>query len=234
MGESTPVIAFFDIDNTLIRGATVYLVGLGAWRLKLLRARDVASFAWQQTRFIAVGENMKHTAKAKDRTLEMLRGHTEAELRELGEQVYDRQIVARLWPDVVERANEHVRQGHEVWLLSATAEIVAEVIAERLGFTGACATRFETQNGVFTGRLEGPMVHGADKARAAAQVAAARSANLDECWAYSDSNNDLPLLTAVGHPVAVNPDAALRLEAARRRWSVMELTWQRARKKRQA
>src|ERR1700710_1693792 len=91
----TPVIAFFDIDNTLIRGATVYLVAFGAWRLKLLRIRDVASFAWQQTRFIAVGENMKHTAKAKDRSLQMIAGHTEAELRELGEEVYRRQITQR-------------------------------------------------------------------------------------------------------------------------------------------
>ncbi|UFS58036.1 HAD family hydrolase [Subtercola endophyticus] len=222
-----PVIAFFDIDNTLIRGATVYLVGMGAWRLKLLKLSDVLSFTWQQARFIAVGENMRHTEKAKGRTLQMLAGHTEAELRELGEEVYQRQIEARLWPEVVERAEKHLRDGHEVWLLSATAEIVAEVIAERLGFTGACATRFETVDGVFTGRLDGPMVHAEEKADAAARLANSSGARLEDCWAYSDSSNDLPLLSAVGHPVAVNADAALLREATTRGWPVLRLKWRR-------
>ncbi|MEA9984745.1 MULTISPECIES: HAD family hydrolase [Subtercola] len=244
----TPVIAFFDIDNTLVRGATIYLVGLGAWRLKLLRLRDVATFAWQQARFIAVGENMRHMNSAKDRTLELLRGHTEDELRTLGEEVYDRQIVSRLWPHVLERANAHLAQGDQVWLVSATAEIMAQVIASRLGFSGALGTRFESENGVFTGRLDGPMLHGAEKAAAVSRLAAGdtrsgtstgraestdaprpAAVDLADCWAYSDSSNDVPLLSAVGHPVAVNPDAGLEKLAAERGWPVL---W--ASKKRQA
>ncbi|WP_158507166.1 HAD family phosphatase [Subtercola sp. Z020] len=218
-----PVIAFFDIDNTLVRGATVYFVGFGAWRLRLLTLRDVAVFAWQQARFISVGENMKHTESIKTRTLAMLRGHTEEELERLGEDVYDRQIMQRLWPEVVAKADDHLARGHQVWLISATGDIVAQVIARRLGLTGALGTRFEAVNGVFTGRLEGGMVHGPEKAVAARRLASEAGADLAECWAYSDSANDLPLLGTVGHPVAVNPDDALRAEARARAWPVMQL-----------
>ncbi|CAN5265784.1 hypothetical protein BH09ACT6_BH09ACT6_07790 [soil metagenome] len=218
---ATSAIAFFDVDNTVVRGATVYLVGLGAWRLKLLTARDVASFAWQQARFVAVGENMRHTEAAKNRTLEMLTGHTEDELRRLGEEVYRTRIVARLRPEVVARANRHLRRGDQVWLLSATAEIVAQVIATELGLTGARGTRFETDGESFTGRLSGPMLHAEQKAVAARIIAADAGIDLSECWAYSDSNNDLPLLSAVGHPVLVHPDRALAKHARAVHWPIL-------------
>ncbi|RFA16846.1 hypothetical protein B7R21_01680 [Subtercola boreus] len=222
--DRRPAIAFFDIDNTLVRGATVYFVGFGAWRLRLLNVRDVATFAWQQARFISVGENMRHTESMKTRTLQMLSGHTEDELLRLGEDVYDRQIAARLWPDVVAKAHEHLEQGDQVWLVSATGEIVAQVIARRLGLTGALGTRFEAADGVFTGRLDGEMLHGGAKAEAARSLAAENGVDLEDCWAYSDSANDLPLLGMVGHPVAVNPDDRLRVEASTRGWPVIDLT----------
>ncbi|RFA08043.1 hypothetical protein B7R54_01535 [Subtercola boreus] len=221
--DGRPAIAFFDIDNTLVRGATVYFVGFGAWRLRLLTVRDVAVFAWQQARFIAVGENMRHTESIKTRTLQMLGGHTEDELRRLGEDVYDRQIAARLRPEVVARAREHLARGDEVWLVSATGEIVAQVIARRLGLTGALGTRFEADAGVFTGRLDGKMLHGQAKADAAHELARRNDADLGDCWAYSDSANDLPLLGLVGHPVTVNPDDTLRSAAAERGWPTMML-----------
>jgi HAD superfamily hydrolase (TIGR01490 family) len=223
MTEATATlsIAFIDIDNTLVRGATVYLVGLGAWHLKLLTARDVASFVWQQARFMAVGENMRHTETAKNRTLQMLTGHTEDELRRLGQEVYRRRIRARLRPEVLARARLHLARGDEVWLLSATADIVAQVLAEELGFTGARGTRFDTVEGAFTGRLDGPMLHAGEKAAAAAIIASGMSVDLRECWAYSDSYNDLPLLSAVGHPVLVHPDRALTQHARLARWPIL-------------
>lgn len=219
--EHRPVIAFFDIDNTLVRGATVYFVGFGAWRLHLLTVRDVATFAWQQARFIAVGENMRHTESTRDRTLAMLAGHTEDELRRLGEDVYDRQIEARLRADVVAEARQHLERGHQVWLVSATGDIVAQVIARRLGVTGALGTLFEAVDGVFTGRLRGEMLHGTEKSTAARRLADDLGADLGDCWAYSDSANDLPLLRSVGHPVAVNPDKRLSSVATAEGWSVM-------------
>ncbi|MDF2444395.1 MAG: hypothetical protein JWR01_2598 [Subtercola sp.] len=227
--DRRPAIAFFDIDNTLVRGATVYFVGFGAWRLRLLTVRDVAVFAWQQARFISVGENMRHTESIKTRTLQMLSGHTEDELLRLGEDVYDRQIAARLWPEVVAKAHEHLGRGDQVWLVSATGEIVAQVIARRLGLTGALGTRFEAVDTVFTGRLDGEMLHGAAKADAACGLANRNGVDLGDCWAYSDSANDLPLLGMVGHPVAVNPDDRLRAEASARGWPVMSLARQRTR-----
>jgi phosphoserine phosphatase len=97
------------------------------------------------------------------------------------------------------------------------------VIATRLGLSGALGTVLEEVDGVFTGALRGEFLHGEGKAMAAAGHAADIGANLEDCWAYSDSRNDIPLLELVGHPVVVNPDHILRRHAERRGWHVMEM-----------
>ena len=103
--------------------------------------------------------------------------------------------------------NRLIAQGHEVWLITATPHACARVIAERLGLTGAMGTHIESVDGIFTGALVGSVMHGPHKAEAAARLAAEKGASLADCWAYSDSRNDLPLLEQVTHPVAVDPFA---------------------------
>ena len=225
MSEATaaPAIAFFDVDNTLLRGASLYHLSVGAWRRRLLTGRDIASFAWKQARFLAVGENGVHLATIRERALEVVVGYTRADLVALSTEIVDARLLQRLWPETVAVARAHLTAGREVWLVSATAQEVADVIAERLGLTGALATRLEAVDGVFTGRLMDGVCHGAQKARAATLQAARSGADLAGCWAYSDSHNDIPLLDLVGNPVVVNPDAKLRRYAAARHWPVMIL-----------
>lgn len=219
----SPAIAFFDVDNTLMRGASLYYVGVGAWRRRFITMRDILSFGWKQARFVAVGENRAHLDSVRDRALEVVVGHRREELIRISHEIFDTRLVQRLWPETVEVAREHLAAGREVWLISATAQEVADVIAERLGFTGALGTVLESVDGVFTGALTGPVMHGEHKAEAAGWRAAESGAELSACWAYSDSHNDIPLLNVVGHPVVVNPDATLGRYAAARGWPAMRL-----------
>lgn len=219
--DSAPVIAFFDVDNTLLHGASVYHLGRIAWKRGHLGWRDLSRFAWQQARFKSVGENHQHQLAVRDRALELIAGHSVLELEAIAVETYDTYLHALLLPQVVARAHEHLAQGHEVWLITATPEACARVIAERLGLTGAIGTRIESVDGVFTGALLGPVMHGGHKADAAGRLAGEKSVRLADCWAYSDSRNDIPLLELVGHQQVVNPDAALARYATARGWPIV-------------
>jgi HAD superfamily hydrolase (TIGR01490 family) len=218
-----PIVAFFDVDNTLMRGASVYYVGREAFRRGLISWRDIALFAWHQFRFLAVGENREHLATAKDRALGLVGGHTEDALIALAEDIYDKYFAPKLWPETVDLTKEHLLKGHEVWLITATPQLVAQVIADRLGLTGAIGTRVQALDGVFTGALDGHVIHGDEKAAVAERFARERNADLVDCWAYSDSSNDIPLLTLVGNRVVVNPDAKLMAHARQEGWTVLPL-----------
>ncbi len=218
-----PILAFFDVDNTLLRGASVFQLGKGAFREGLITVRDIALFGWHQIRFLAVGENGKHMSAARDRALELIGGHKVADLVQLAEDIYERDIAPKVWPQTLELAREHQRKGHEVWLISATPLIMGEVIAKRLGLTGALGTLVEEVDGQFTGKLIGHMLHGPQKAVAASALAEEKGASLADCWAYSDSRNDIPLLSLVGNRTVVNPDAILARHAKAEQWNVLQL-----------
>lgn len=226
MSEETGprAIAFFDVDNTLLRGASLYHVGVGAWRRQFISLTDILSFGWNQAKFLTVGETGINIQRLRVRAMEIVIGRTRAELIALSHEIFDSRLAARLWPETVAVAHAHLAAGREVWLVTATAQEVADVIAERLDLTGALGTMLDTVDGIFTGQLVDGVCHGDQKAVAARGLAEARGVDLAECWAYSDSHNDIPLLELVGHPVAVNPDAVLRRYAAARSWPIMRMT----------
>jgi HAD superfamily hydrolase (TIGR01490 family) len=221
--SNSSIVAFFDVDNTLLRGASIFHIAREARRQRLITLRDIVRFAWHQATFLFIGENKKHLTSIKDRGLQLIGGHTEDELRVLATQVFDRDIKPRLWPETVELAREHLRKGHEVWLITATPQLIAKVIADRLGLTGALGTRMEAEGGVFTGNLNGPVLHGEQKAVEAKALTSQLKASLPDCWAYSDSRNDIPLLSLVGHRVVVNPDARLAKYARTLGWPILQL-----------
>ena len=222
--ESGPrAIAFFDVDNTLLRGASLYHVGVGAWRMRFISLPDILAFGWNQTRFLAVGEAGVNIARLRVRAMEIVTGHTREELVALSHEIFDSRLVHRLWPETVAVAHAHLKAGREVWLVTATAQEVADVIAERLDLTGALGTRLDSVDGIFTGTLEDGICHGNRKADVARGLAEARGIDLAGCWAYSDSHNDIPLLELVGNPVAVNPDTMLRRYALARGWPIMHM-----------
>ncbi|GAB3960724.1 HAD-IB family hydrolase [Actinoallomurus acanthiterrae] len=213
--------AFFDVDNTLIRGASIYHFARGLAARKLFTFRDLALFALGQASFRVRGsENAEHISTAREAALAFVAGRSVSELVSLCEEIYDEKMADRIWHGTRALALKHLDAGQQVWLVTATPVELARIISHRLGLTGALGTVAETEDGVYTGRLVGHLLHGPAKAGAVRALAKREGLDLARCSAYSDSFNDLPMLTAVGHPHAVNPDAELREHAREHDWPV--------------
>ncbi len=165
---------------------------------------------------------MNNVHEARETALSFAAGHTVAELTTIGEEVFDEVMAAKVWPGTRALAQMHLDAGQRVWLVTATPVEVASVIAKRLGLTGALGTVAETEDGVYTGRLVGEILHGQAKAQAVTALAEREGLDLGACSAYSDSANDIPLLSLVGHPCAINPDARLRAHAREHGWRVRD------------
>jgi HAD superfamily hydrolase (TIGR01490 family) len=213
--------AFFDVDNTLMRGASIYYFARGLAARKMFGPRDLARMAWGQVYFRVRGaENTGHIDAAREAALTFVAGHKVADIVRLSEEIFDDSMADRIWEGTRELAQGHLRAGQRVWLVTATPVELATIISQRLGLTGALGTVAETVDGVYTGRLVGGLLHGEAKAAAVAALAEREGLDLARCSAYSDSANDLPMLELVGHPHAVNPDAELRAEARHNDWPV--------------
>ena len=214
--------AFFDLDNTLLRGASVFYFARELRRRHLLTIGDLRRMAWLEVRFRVLGEKLEHIETIRDTALAFVRGHRVTELQAIGEHLYDHVLGARIRPGVHELAQQHLRAGRRVWLVTAGPMDLAATVAHRLGLSGAIATVAEEVDGTYTGRLVGPPLHGSAKADAVRALAAQEGLDLARCTAYSDSVHDVPLLSLVGWPHAVNPDARLRSYARARGWPVLE------------
>ena len=215
--------AFFDVDNTVMQGASIFHLARGLYARDFFSARDIGRFAWQQGRFRLLGrENMDNVHEARETALSFVAGHTVAEIAGIGEEVFDEVMADKIWPGTRALAQMHLDAGQRVWLVTATPVEVAAVIARRLGLTGALGTVAETEDEVYTGRLVGEILHGEAKAEAVVALAAREGLDLAACSAYSDSANDIPMLSLVGHPCAINPDAGLRSHAREHGWRVRD------------
>ena len=215
--------AFFDVDNTLVQGSSLVHFGRGLAARKYFRYSEVWKFLYAQAKFQLTGkENSDDVAEGRRKALAFIEGRTTTELSELGEEIYDEIIADKIWPGTLALAQMHLDAGQQVWLVTATPYELAEVIAQRLGFTGAMGTVAESVDGVFTGRLVGDILHGLGKAHAVRALAAREGLNLKRCTAYSDSINDVPMLSLVGTAVAVNPDSDLRDVARQRGWEIRD------------
>ncbi|BCN65382.1 HAD-IB family hydrolase [Rhodococcus hoagii] len=215
--------AFFDVDNTMVQGASIIHFARGLAARKYLRTSDLVDFAWKQVKFRITGkENSDDVAEGREKALSFVAGRSTAELARLGEEIYDEVIADKIWAGTRALAQMHLDAGQQVWLVTATPVELAQVIAKRLGLTGALGTVAESEDGVFTGRLVGDILHGLGKAHAVRTLAVREGLNLKRCTAYSDSYNDVPMLSLVGTAVAVNPDADLRELAKNRGWDVRD------------
>jgi HAD superfamily hydrolase (TIGR01490 family) len=215
--------AFFDVDNTVMQGASIFHFARGLHRRDFFTTRDILGAAWKQAYFRVVGvEDPEHVAKARNSALSFIAGHTVTELEELGEEIFDEAMAHRIWPGTRALAQMHLDQGQRVWLVTAAPIEIATIIARRLGLTGAMGTVSEHVDGIYTGLLVGDMLHGPAKAEAIKALAVREGLDLAACSAYSDSFNDLPMLSLVGDPVAINPDARLRAHARAQGWRVRD------------
>jgi len=216
--------AFFDLDKTLIPGSSLFLLARGAYERDMFRVRDLLRFGWGQFMFRLRGETETGMERSRDGTLNFVTGRSQAELLEWGRENANERIIPLVYEDIVQVIEGHQERGDLTFLVTAAPIELADTIAEELGMDGTIATVSEIdEDGYYTGRLVGGVMHGPAKAKAVAEMAAERGVELAECAAYSDSINDLPLLESVGYPHAVNPEHELRRIALTRGWPIHEL-----------
>ncbi|KAB2808241.1 HAD-IB family hydrolase [Pimelobacter simplex] len=219
----TRAAAFFDVDNTVMQGASIFHLARGLYRRKFFTTRDILGAAYKQAYFRIVGvEDPEHVAEARNSALAFIAGHTVPEIEEVGEEIFDEAMAHRIWPGTRALAQMHLDEGQRVWLVTAAPIEIAGLIARRLGLTGALGTVAEHVDGVYTGQLVGDMLHGPAKAVAVQALAEREGLDLSLCSAYSDSYNDLPMLGLVGDPCAINPDARLRAHARAQGWRIRD------------
>jgi HAD superfamily hydrolase (TIGR01490 family) len=214
-------VAFFDVDNTLIRGSTLYFLGKGMYKRGYFTKADISRFVLANLRFRLTGKEKKEEIKRfQDAATDFIGGHNVLEIHSIGQEIYDEYVSPACWQGTINIAQKHLSAGEEVWLVTAAPEDMAVLIAKNLGFTGALGSKAEIHDGKYTGQMLGNLLHGKEKAVAIAALAKEKGFDLAECYAYSDSHNDFPLLEAVGHPSAINPDAILSLRALAEGWPI--------------
>ncbi|QOX81546.1 HAD-IB family hydrolase [Nanchangia anserum] len=214
--------AFFDIDQTLVRGASSYHLARELYRRGFFTPADLAFAFRESVLYLVRGEDPRRIRRVVERAIQAMAGHSVAEVMAIGvdfaRDLYDE----RLFAGTTHILKQHQALGHEVWLLSTSPQEVTDLLAAHLGATGSLGTQLAREDGYYRAELSTPVMHGQVKADAACALARQRGLDLSRSWAYSDSKSDLPLLSAVGHPCAVNPDSALRAHARANDWPIAD------------
>lgn len=209
--------AFFDLDRTLLRrSSALALAGSFRERGIISRTQLARAAAWQLL-FVLRGASHNAVQRAAEEGMVVLRGHTPDELRALVAEAMEPVLRPLMYAEPLHLVEQHRARGEPVYIVSATLQEIVDAIADDLGFDGALGTICEVKDGRYTGRALRAL-HAENKVAAVREL----GFDLDQCTAYTDSHTDLPLLEAVGHPVVVNPDRALRRIAADRGWPVLE------------
>jgi HAD superfamily hydrolase (TIGR01490 family) len=212
--------AFFDLDKTLIEGSSAIHFVRAAYRAGLVSRRQLARDVWGNLRFRLHGTTDEQAEVINERILESLAGQRQLELERLRPNVLAGMLPA-LYPEMIQLAWSHQDEGRAAYIVTAASQNVAGLLANVLLLEGGIGTRYEVEDGRYTGRLDGPFTYGPGKPEAMRELAASEGLDLGASYAYSDSASDLPMLRAVGHPVAVNPDTELERVARAEGWQVM-------------
>jgi HAD superfamily hydrolase (TIGR01490 family) len=212
--------AFFDLDRTLMAGSSAFQFGRAVYKAGLISRRQLAADAWENLMFRLRGSTDAGTDALRERISQMLEGVRVRDLQRLAPDVLAG-VLARLYPRMLAIAYEHQDAGRPVYICTAASQEMADLMAVVLTFDGAVGSVAEVVDGHYTGRAGGPFIYRDGKAQAIRQLAAREGIDLAASYAYSDSESDLPMLRAVGHPVAVNPDPALARIAREEGWEVL-------------
>ena len=212
--------AFFDLDRTLISGSSAFAFAVAARRHDLMTSRQLARDSAGALAFRLTGASDDKIDKLRQRILGAVAGNRQAELVALNPDILPK-LLDKVRPEARSLLEMHRRAGRNTFIVSASPQEIVGPLAEALGMAGGIGTVSEVVDGVYTGELVGPFCYGPGKVEAIAQVAEWEGYDLGRCYAYSDSASDLPMLEAVGHPVAVNPDKQLEAVARERGWPIV-------------
>jgi len=216
--------AFFDLDKTVIARASMIAFGKSFRQAGMINRRVMARAAWNGLVFHTLGADEERMRKFRESALRITRGWDHAAVGSLVRDTLTDVIDPIVYDEALELIQEHRDAGRLVFIVSASPEEIVIPLASYLGADGAIASRARIdQDGNYTGEVD-VYAYGPYKAEAIADVAATRNIDLEKSWAYSDSATDEPMLRAVGHPVAVNPDRELTRIATAEGWPILSFT----------
>ncbi len=213
--------AFFDLDKTVIAKSSTLAFGKPFYQGGLVNRRAVLKSSYAQFVYLVAGADADQMDRMRDYLKQLCAGWPVEQVRSIVNETLHDLIDPLVYDEAVSLIEEHHAAGREVVIVSSSGEEVVTPIAGMVGADQAIATRMVVENGCYTGDIAF-YAYGVHKAEAITALAAERGWDLADCWAYSDSLTDLPMLEAVGHPVAVNPDKALRRLADERGWLVLD------------
>jgi HAD superfamily hydrolase (TIGR01490 family) len=219
----TRAAAFFDLDKTVIAKSSTLAFGRPFFHGGLINRRAVLKAAYAQFVFSLAGADAQQMERLRAQLTEMCSGWDVATVHEIVQETLHEIVEPLVYAEAADLIEEHRLAGREIVIVSSSGADVVEPIGEMLGADRVVATRMVSVDGRYTGEIEF-YAYGENKAVAVRELAAAGGYDLTDCYAYSDSITDLPMLEAVGHPTVVNPDRALRRAAAERGWPVREFT----------
>jgi HAD superfamily hydrolase (TIGR01490 family) len=214
--------AFFDLDKTVIAKSSALAFGRPFYRDGLISRRDVVKTAYAQLMFrLGGGSDEQSMARTRDYMAALCKGWRVEQVQQVVAETLNDLINPYVYAEAAALIAEHQAAGRDVVLVSASGDEMVRPIGALLGITDIIATRMAIVDGRYSGEVEFYSA-GPAKVVGVRELAGIRGYDLAQCFAYSDSSSDLPLLESVGHPSVVNPDRALRRVAVERSWPVLE------------
>ncbi|MFF0818486.1 HAD-IB family hydrolase [Rhodococcus sp. NPDC003318] len=215
-----PVAAFFDLDKTIIAKSSTLAFSRPFFDQGLINRRSVLKSSYAQFLFLFSGADHDQTERMRTHLTNMCAGWDVDQVRAIVAETLHDIVDPLVFAEAADLIADHKARGHDVVVVSASGEEVVTPIARMVGADHSAATRMTVENGKFTGGLDF-YCYGDGKADVIRELAAVHGYDLTRCFAYSDSSTDLPMLDAVGHPTAVNPDRSLRKIAAEKGWPML-------------
>ena len=213
--------AFFDLDKTIISKSSSLALSRPMYRAGMVTRGQLVRSAYAQLVFALVGADERKMDRLKEGLLQLTKGWDRAEVERLVRDVIIDVIDPYVYQEALDLMALHRSERRAVYIVSSSPEEVVRPLARHFGVAGVLATRARIEDGLYTGELEFYCA-GEGKAEAVRSLAESVGVDLEHSYAYSDSIADLPMLEAVGHPVAVNPDKELRKQAEEREWDIRD------------
>jgi HAD superfamily hydrolase (TIGR01490 family) len=215
--------AFFDLDKTIIAKSSTLAFGRPFYQGGLINRRTVLRSAYAQFVFALSGADEDQMDRMRDYLTAMCSGWDVQQVRDIVHETLHEIIDPLVYDEAVELIGDHKAAGRDVVIISSSGDEMVGPIGEMVGADHVIATRMVVAEGHYTGEIE-YYAYGPFKAQGLRDLASERGYDLALCYAYSDSITDLPMLEAVGHPAAVNPDKALRRAALENGWPILTFT----------
>lgn len=221
-GSAVRAAAFFDLDRTMMAGSSGIYFARAAFESGMISRGRLARDLYENLRFRLQGSTDDWADTVRRRVGRMIEGVPVRQMERLSPRVLAG-VLPRLYPEMLARAYAHQDAGRPVYIVTAASQEMADLLARVLAFDGGLGSRSEIAAGRYTGRAAGPFNYREGKAVSMRELAQREGIDLSASYAYSDSESDLPMLRAVGHPIAVNPDRELARVAAQEGWEVVHL-----------